>query len=129
MSASNPTPIRTDCPERDFFKQAGALCGRFPGATCLPPPRVSQDLTERQRHILTLLGDGRKWPFQEACGRIDNPPSDRTVRHDLILLREFGLVAGQARGADARCWLVSDPRRPATIVENREGIKQEKGKE
>ena len=112
-------------PEPDFFEQAGALYVRFPAGTYLPPTRVSHDLTERQRHILSLLGDGRKWRFQDLYAQIENPPSDRTIRQDLILLRELGLVAGDGRGAGARWWLVTDRHGPKRRAENKEGMGQE----
>jgi ATP-dependent DNA helicase RecG len=113
LNAPSPQKIVAICrsggyPEPELFEQAGAVYVRFPAGTYVPPTRVSHDLTERQRNILNLLGDGRKWRFQDLYARIENPPSDRTIRQDLILLRELGLVAGEGRGAGARWWLTTD---------------------
>jgi hypothetical protein len=36
--------------------------------------------------------------FQDIYTQLENPPTDRTVRQDLQLLRELGLVQGSGRG-------------------------------
>jgi len=54
-----------------------------------------------------ILSDGKQRRFQEIYAQIDNPPSDRTVRQDLNLLRQWGLVDGAGHGGSARWQLVA----------------------
>ena len=92
-------------PEPEFFEQAGAFYVRFPAGTYVPPTQVSYPLNARQRQLLDILSDRREWRFPEIYGRLDNPPSSRSVQLDLKLLRELGLVESKGRGAKARWWL------------------------
>jgi ATP-dependent DNA helicase RecG len=95
-------------PEPEFEEQAGAVVVRFRPSGYHPPLRISHDLSDRQRRILLALSDGKEWRFQEIYAQIDNPPSDRTVRQDLNLLRQWGLVEGAGHGGSARWRLVSE---------------------
>lgn len=92
-------------PEPEFEEQAGEVVVRFLPSDYIPPHRVSHDLTERQRQILQILSDGKKRPFRDIFQRLACPPSERTAREDLILLRNLGLVDASGRGAGARWWL------------------------
>jgi ATP-dependent DNA helicase RecG len=94
-------------PEPEFEEQAGAVVVRFLPSAYTPPLRVSHDLTDRQRQVLLILSDGKEWRLQEIYAQLQNPPTDRTVRQDLTLLRQAGLVGGSGRGAGARWWLVT----------------------
>ena len=96
-------------PEPDFFEQAGALYVRFPAGTYVPPTRVSQDLTERQRNILAILGDGAQWRVKDILSRLDNPPAKRTLQDDLSVLRLLGLIETSGRGAGSR-WRLKQSR-------------------
>jgi ATP-dependent DNA helicase RecG len=93
-------------PEPEFEEQAGAVVVRFLPSGYHPPRRVGHDLTDRQRQILLIVSDGKEWRFQDIYSRLANPPTDRTVRQDLYLLRQLGLVSGSGRGAGARWQLV-----------------------
>ncbi len=95
-------------PEPEFEEQAGGVVVRFRPSGYHPPLRISHDLTDRQRRILLMLSDGRERRFQEIYVQIDNPPSDRTVRQDLNLLRQWGLVNSSGHGGSARWWLASE---------------------
>ena len=88
-------------PEPEFEEQAGAVVVRFLPSGYSPPLRVSHDLTDRQRQVLLILSDGKEHRFQEIYAQLENPPTDRTVRQDLNLLRQVGLVEGSGRGAGA----------------------------
>ncbi len=98
--------VATGQPEPEFEEQAGAVVVRFRPSGYHPPLRVSHDLGDRQRRILLILCDGNERRFQEIYAQIDNPPSDRTVRQDLNLLRQWGLVESSGHGAGAR-WRLS----------------------
>ena len=77
--------------------------------TYVPPTRVSQDLTERQRNILAILGDGAQWRVKDILSRLDNPPAKRTLQDDLSLLRLLGLIETSGRGAGSRWRLKQSP--------------------
>jgi ATP-dependent DNA helicase RecG len=93
-------------PEPEFEEQAGAVVVRFLPSGYHPPRRVGHDLTDRQRQILLIVSDGKEWRFQDIYSQLVNPPTDRTVRQDLYLLRQLGLVDGSGLGAGARWQLV-----------------------
>jgi ATP-dependent DNA helicase RecG len=94
-------------PEPEFEEQAGAVVVRFRPSGYHPPLRISHNLTDRQRQVLLILSDGKERRFQEIYAQLEDPPTDRTVRQDLNLLRQVGLVEGSGRGAGARWRLVA----------------------
>jgi len=98
-------------PEPEFFEQAGAVTVRFPLGTYSVPAEGTGNLSERQRRILSILSDGREWRFQDIYIQLETPPTDRTVRQDLISLREWGLIRSSGHGAGAR-WRLGTPERP-----------------
>jgi ATP-dependent DNA helicase RecG len=105
--------VATGQPEPEFEEQTGAVVVRFLPSGYHPPLRVGHDLTDRQRQILLILSNGKQWRLQDIYIQLTNPPTDRTVRQDLHLLRELGLVNGSGRGAGAR-WQLVPPERPST---------------
>jgi ATP-dependent DNA helicase RecG len=95
-------------PEPEFEEQAGELVVRFRPGGYHPPLRVSHDLTERQRQILLILSDRRKWKVQVILGQLQNPPGLRALQVDLHMLRDVRLVQTSGRGGNARWWLVAE---------------------
>ncbi len=89
-------------PEPDFFEQAGAVTVRFPLGTYSPPTQARHDLTERQRHILSILSEGARWMVKDILARLEPRPAKRTLQDDLSLLRSLGLIESSGRGAGAR---------------------------
>lgn len=100
-------------PEPEFEEQVGCVVVRFRPSSYVPPLRVSHDLSERQREILNILGDRKKWKVQDIRSELANPPAMRTLRDDLSLLRQFGLVEASGRGPGAR-WSLRPPQEVAT---------------
>ena len=92
-------------PEPEFEQQAGDIVVRFLPGNYSPPLRVSHDLTDRQREILQILADGKQLPFRQIYQALEMPPSERTLREDLMLLRRMELVDSRGHGAGARWWL------------------------
>lgn len=92
-------------PEPEFEEQAGCVVVRFRPSSYVPPLRVSHDLTERQRAILQILSDRKKWKVKDILGKLQNPPAKRTLQDDLSLLRQLGLLDSGGHGAGARWWL------------------------
>lgn len=95
-------------PEPEFEEQVGCVVVRFRPSCYVPPLRVSHDLSERQREILNILGDRKKWKVQDILSKLAAPPAMRTLQDDLSLLRQFGLVESSGRGPGAR-WSLKPP--------------------
>ncbi|MEX2139208.1 MAG: ATP-binding protein [Pirellulales bacterium] len=98
-------------PEPEFEERAGEVVVRFIPSAYIPPHRISHDLTERQRRILHVLGNGQKWKASEIIRELPLPVPATTLRDELRLLRELGLVEGTGRGPGARWWLKPSPRK------------------
>ncbi len=52
--------VKAGHPEPQFREAAGSVTVTFPIAGYSPPHRIEHDLTDRQRRILHILGDGRR---------------------------------------------------------------------
>lgn len=50
------------------------------------------DLTKRQSEILSIIQKSDESSFSDIVERMENPPSERTVRNELIRLKELGLI-------------------------------------
>lgn len=80
---------------------------RIPGAEKTPSRHqvgtklVPPDLTKRQLEILSIIQKSGESSFGDIVGRMENPPSERTVRNELVRLKEMGLIdsKGLKRGA------------------------------
>ncbi len=94
-------------PEPEFEERAGEVVVRFIAGDYTPPHRVGHDLSQRQREVLQILADGGTKRFSDIYQQLQDPPAERTVREDLRLLRELGMVELTGRGAGAR-WKLSE---------------------
>ena len=92
-------------PEPEFEERAGEVVVRFLPSGYVPPQQVNHDLTERQRRILHILSDGEKWKAGAIADELPDPLPARTLRNDLVLLRELGLIDSSGRGPGARWWM------------------------
>jgi ATP-dependent DNA helicase RecG len=93
---------RAGLPRPEIEEIAGGVTVRFRPSRYVPPQRVAQDVTERQRAILTVLDEaGSGLALREVCERLSQSASDRQIREDLAALRMLGLAqsAGHGRGA------------------------------
>jgi ATP-dependent DNA helicase RecG len=88
-------------PEPEFEQRAGDVVVRFIPSDYTPPHRVGHDLTERQRRILHALRDGQRRPLRSIKDAVDPNLPDNTLRNDLVLLRNLGLVESRGRGVGA----------------------------
>lgn len=98
--------VRAGHPEPEFGEQAGSVWVRFLPSGYIAPHRVAHDLTERQREILHLLARRGRLTFAEVRAHLADPPSDRSIRNDLMDLRRLGLARLEGRGRGARWSLV-----------------------
>lgn len=89
-------------PEPEFEERAGEVVVRFLPSEYIPPHRVSHDLTVRQREILHSLRDGAQHTFHEVLQGLHSTAAPRTVRDDMKLLRDIGLIECTGRGPHAR---------------------------
>lgn len=96
--AGLPSPVIED--------QGGCVTVRFFPNRYVPPQRVAHDLTERQRHILTLLGGARAGlALRDIRMQLEGDPPDWEVKKDLALLRQLELVDSKGHGMGAY-WLL-----------------------
>ena len=74
---------------------------RFRPSRYIPPRRVEVNLTARQQAILALLHDAEGGlAISEIHGKLGEDINNRTIRRDLIALRDYGMITqiGQRRG-------------------------------
>ncbi len=93
--------VKAGHPEPEFGEQAGSVWVRFLPSSYIAPHRVAHDLTKRQRKILQVLSKKPSMPLREIRSRLENPPSDRRLREELLHLKKLGLVSlsGYGRGS------------------------------
>jgi ATP-dependent DNA helicase RecG len=98
--------IKAEHPEPEFGEQAGSVSMRFLPSDYIAPHRIAHDLTGRQREILHVLSGKPSLPLREIRTRMDNPPSDRRLREELLNLKKLGLVSSSGHGRGAAWSLV-----------------------
>lgn len=98
LQAGHPAP--------QFEEQVGDVVVRFIPSGYVPPHRIEHDLSERQRRVLFILRDGKPVRAEEIRMQIDPNLPERTFRHDLQLLQEWGLIRKSGRGPGAGWILV-----------------------
>lgn len=86
-------------PPPEFEERAGDVVVRFIPKGYTPPHRVEHNLTERQRRILFTLRDGQPVKAGVIRQAVDPTVPERTLRHELKLLKDWGLVKTAGRGA------------------------------
>jgi ATP-dependent DNA helicase RecG len=90
-------------PSPEFVEQGGGVTVRFIPKGYAPPHRIEHNLTERQRRILFSLRDGGPVKPETIRLSIDPELPKRTLRHDLKLLSDWGLIKSTGR-ANATRW-------------------------
>jgi ATP-dependent DNA helicase RecG len=113
--------------EPEFEERAGEVVVRFIPSEYIPPHRISHDLTERQRRILHVLGDGRKWSSRDIATGLPTPPPSSSLRDDLTMLRSLGLIESGGHGRGARWWLKPSGR-PHGSTEGQKALKKKRKK-
>ncbi|ROR32577.1 ATP-binding protein [Inmirania thermothiophila] len=98
--------VKAGHPEPEFGEQAGSVWVRFLPSGYIAPHRVAHDLTERQREILHVLSKKPSMPLREIRSRLENPPSDRRLREELLHLKKLGLVSSSGHGRGSAWSLV-----------------------
>jgi len=93
--------VKAGHPEPEFGEQAGSVWVRFLPSGYIAPHRVAHDLTGRQREILHVLSGKPSLPLREIRTRINNPPSDRRLREELLHLKKLGLLSSSGHGRGA----------------------------
>ncbi len=90
-------------PRPEIEDQAGAVTVRFRPGRYIAPQRIGRDLTERQRAILTILGEAPEGvAVRDLRARLVNGSTARQVGKDLQTLRALGLALPAGRGRGAR---------------------------
>ncbi|HTV41640.1 MAG TPA: RNA-binding domain-containing protein [Verrucomicrobiae bacterium] len=94
---------RAGLPRPEIEEVAGCVTVRFRPSRYVPPLRVSQDLTERQRRVLEVVGAGSGFgmALREIGAQLENLPP-RAIREDLAVLKTLGLLKSTGLGRGAR---------------------------
>lgn len=71
----------------------------------IPPKKMDIELTPRQKQLMDILTAHKKLSFKQIMSMTKNPLSVRTMRNDLVELREKGLIASEGVGR-AAIWYV-----------------------
>ena len=101
-------------PEPEFSESAGGFSVIFPfkepmntGVTTKSSPSIAP-LTARQQEIITLLGSKMTMPAKEILEKLKNPPASRTLRDDLIYLKQAGLINSKGHAKNT-VWFIITP--------------------
>lgn len=95
-------------PAPEIEDTGGCVIVRFRPTRYMPPQRVAHDLTDRQRHILALLGASRGGlALREILAGLGGGTADWEVKADLALLKQLELVDSQGHGRGAYWTLVT----------------------
>jgi ATP-dependent DNA helicase RecG len=92
-------------PEPYFEVHSGELCVTFkfkvPIGTIQKSVIFKQQLTTRQEAILSIIKEHGSISLKQLADELENPPSERMIRNDLNLLKQYGLVdiKGSARSS------------------------------
>lgn len=68
-------------------------------------PREEFALSERQKNILSLLATGGEFTIQYIIGKLQTPPSQRTIQNDLKKLKDQGLITNVGVGRSVK-WIL-----------------------
>ena len=94
---------RAGLPRPEIEEIAGGVTVRFRPTRYVPPQRVAQDLSERQRRVLTMLSEADSGvALKDICTQLAPNASERQVRKDLEALRVLGLAYSVGHGRGAR---------------------------
>ena len=93
-------------PKPEILESGGCVVVRFLPSHYLPPQRVTRDISERQRQVLTVL-DGKRdgVALNEIIRIFQLEKTPWLIRDDLTLLKTLGLVDCKGRGRGAK-WII-----------------------
>ena len=98
---------RAGLPPPEILEAGGSVVVRFRPSSYVPPSRVAQNVTERQRAILACLSNASHGcALRDIRQALGNAIPEWEIKNDLSALKHLGLVAtkGYARGAR---WLLT----------------------
>jgi ATP-dependent DNA helicase RecG len=94
---------RAGLPQPEIEEAGGCVMVRFRPSRYVPPLRVAQDVTERQRQVLAVLAEKPNgMALRDICSGLDVAASERQVREDLAVLKVLGLANSEGHGRGAR---------------------------
>jgi len=100
--------VQAGHPEPEFEERSGEIVVRFLPSGYVPPHQVSHELSERQRRVLHILSDGKKWRSSDIVSQFSEPIASSTLRDDLMLLKRLGMIDSGGHGRGARWWMKSN---------------------
>jgi ATP-dependent DNA helicase RecG len=96
-------------PRPEIAEGSNWVTVRFRPSRYVPPQRVGHSLSEQQQVILGILGAGRRLALREVVAAVGTNPPPWSVRDDLALLKQLGLVDSSGRGRGAKWSLRGSP--------------------
>jgi ATP-dependent DNA helicase RecG len=98
-------------PEPEFTESSGGLSIIFPfkepmntGVQIQHP--THHELTLRQQEIISILDTNGELPLKEIVRLLADPPSERTVREDVTILRKIGVIDSHGKARTTTWFLV-----------------------
>ena len=90
----------------EFEQRGGEVVVRFYPQGYVPPSRVSRDLSPLQQEVLEILAADGPSMLHQIHGSLSSETPITTLKDNLQILRQFGLVQLTGRGRGARWSLV-----------------------
>ncbi len=96
-------------PSPEFFERSGGFCARLPFKLSIEPAHLISELSipsyrlnSRQKEILKLLEKETLLSASEIHSRLSESASLRTVKGDLSLLQQYGLLESIGQGRSTK---------------------------
>ena len=98
---------RAGLPRPEIEEAGGCVVVRFRPSRYIPPAQVKRMLNDRQQEVLALLSRSGRAPVRAIAAALEFTP--RSVREDLGLLKQLGLVENEGHGRGA-VWFLMESR-------------------
>lgn len=86
-------------PDPEYIERGSTFVVKFSSNPKVQIQDVAPELTERQHEILTILSNVESCSSSAILAKMVNPPTNRTLRSDLVKLHESGLIIRMGEGA------------------------------
>ena len=91
--------------EPEFIDERNSVGIRFRSYVGKETEVIEDNLTPRQKEILSILAEVSEASMKDIIVKLVNPPSERMVRKDLSVLKDRDIVANKGFGRGSR-WML-----------------------
>ena len=91
--------------EPEFIDERNSVGIRFRSYVGKETEVIEDNLTPRQKEILSILAEVKEASMKDIIVKLVNPPSERMVRKDLSVLKDRDIVANKGFGRGSR-WML-----------------------